>query len=1448
MKNVALVRTIITYRLSIAFIFLISLLHQLPVAAQHLFPSIPSLKSSTTNYTKYKNRTATILPSLRTNNEAACSTTTFYMNIPAPAGQKIEIKDAQTLPGGDFILAGNLLNNGTEGWLIRMSNEGNLVMQKRIMVNNKAVQVQAVKVTASGKIVIAGILPAANEVVMVAFNSDLSVNWSKVITLSAMPSKLSLELIEDQFVALAAQLPSSIVYIKLNISGGLVWINELSPPGLTELVGFGTMIYGHHSIIANCLVNGQKQVAIIAVNDTYGDVTYSNYLDSPDTELKAMESTAFADRRLIVSMAKTATGFELRRDILARPAESETRHRYQLPHTIDFSVSAAMDNAGDVMGFCFPNEGKLVFLKHFAYYQTTPEHTREYAVPQGSSISAVARSFDGGYLFTLNNSSLNNIVLIKTDSTGVLAGCNYNDLNLDTKESISAQNSPLFITKTLLGLPIADGQVVSSDLSLSRAFDCNQNYCPLPPVEDSCLSTYFKVFRSHSYIDLFGNYYLMENNRQLVTTTRYDRILGGSNQVTSGLKLLDEKGNFLKGAQVFLDGQSSSFSVRQMDDHSVMLVSYSVNNNIPRFTLTHVSADIQILWSKSFETWLNYDFASAGYGYSDLHQDKEGNFYFVGTRMGFYSTKPGVLVYKMDPSGNPVWLKAYEFDKGLFGTAKMASTSSSLIIIIEGGNEGNVSARLDKNTGQMLNAYQYKSTWDGSIYDRLAAYDGKHIVYAGGSSQSKLSLSLFDTTGYPLQLKYLDHEASIPRAAIFKNGNLYVNYTYFDGSAFKDVLLKTDGDLNPQFSNEFDKIRWGNAVGMGVSDNENIYIGGNYQHGSDAGPNYFDPYIIKYNSEGEPGTCNFNPIALPFVSVDLYPVQLGFAPVQRSFKPVTIPIAFVDDNDGPQLSEILCSSLPQCNFLKIKGPAQLCHTNEPTVFQVTKNAGCTLIPRWLVDTAAVQWLSATDTSVSFRFNKAGTFWIKGKLDAGCQLYEDSLEVNVYTTPASLDLGRDTVLCPGNTLLLNARKGYVSYLWKNGSSDSVFSVTQPGEYYVTVRDACGTTVRDTVIVRAAPPVPFNIGPDRTKCNSDTLHLNAPPGFFNYTWSNNYQISSATAQNVVVNPLSDTAYFVKAEKTPGCFAYDTIRIKVFHSAVIKLGTDTSFCEGNSLRFDAGSGFTAYQWSNGASTQKVTVSIAGIYSVIGTTLDGCRSYDTLNVKTVFKNPVVRLDHDSTLCSGTSRRLDAGNFAFYQWNNGSTSKSITINSPGLFAVMVTDNNGCRGTDTTEIATLLPVPTNFLPADTSICSYGSLTLKVTGSYNSYLWNNNAATSSITISSEGTYWLQVRDANNCVGRDTVVVRTKNCMEGIYVPTAFTPNKDGKNDLFRPLLFGNVKSFLFTIYNRWGQVVFQTTELQKGWDGNYAGITQDSNMFLWTCMYQMEGHEKKMDKGSVVLIR
>jgi gliding motility-associated-like protein len=336
--------------------------------------------------------------------------------------------------------------------------------------------------------------------------------------------------------------------------------------------------------------------------------------------------------------------------------------------------------------------------------------------------------------------------------------------------------------------------------------------------------------------------------------------------------------------------------------------------------------------------------------------------------------------------------------------------------------------------------------------------------------------------------------------------------------------------------------------------------------------------------------------------------------------------------------------------------------------------------------------------------------------------------------------------------------------------------------------------------------------------------------------------------VVNPSNDTTYILKAEKAPGCFAYDTIHVKVLRSPAIFLGDDARFCSGKSITLDAGPAFQSYLWNTGATAQQITVKATGSYSVTAVTSEGCQSRDTLNVLNVFPLPKVKLDKSPELCLGSFRTLDAGIFSQYLWQDGSSSRNFSIKDTGTYYVKVMDANQCEGSDTVRVTTLLPLPAGFLPADTLICSYNTLGLKPLRNFAVYNWSVNDQRQSITVTKAGTYWLEVTDAKGCKGRDSIVIQTKQCLKGLYVPNGFTPNQDGKNDQFKVQLFGPIQIFELSVYNRWGEIVFHTSDPNKGWDGKYKGKEQDGGAFIWICRYQLEGEVPKVERGTVTIIR
>ncbi len=670
--------------------------------------------------------------------------------------------------------------------------------------------------------------------------------------------------------------------------------------------------------------------------------------------------------------------------------------------------------------------------------------------------------------------------------------------------------------------------------------------------------------------------------------------------------------------------------------------------------------------------------------------------------------------------------------------------------------------------------------------------------------------------------------------------------------SYQNKIAKLDSNFNVIWSKHHGAIQFGQYFFMDPDSDESLVMAGREYGNTLEYYNSFSNKIVvrKLDSSGTEALTNCT-LADQLMLKQPY-TQL----LQQNIPGFTESVTnhpFTDfylagRNYYPEMRYKCPDYVDSCSYLKVSGPAAICNLSNAYTYKVHRNKACGQPMNWLIS-PGVMILNQTDTSVTVRFPAFGNYTIGGELNFSCFPIKDTLLVNVSSTSPLLNLGPDTTICPNNTLQLHAGNSYLTYLWNNGSTDSLLTVNGPGQYWVNVTDSCGNLMKDTINISPSTVVPISIGPDRTKCNTDTIQLNAPSGFMNYNWSPAYQINSQTAQNVVVNPLMDTVYTIRAEKTPGCFAFDTVRITVYQSPPVNLGTDRSICTGDSLVLDAGPGFTQFNWNTGGMTQQLTVKTAGQYWVTASTAQGCISRDTFRLISVHALPVVTLNADTSLCTGSSRVLDAGaGFSSYAWNTGAATRTITVSGTGIFGVNVIDLNGCKGSDTTIINKILPLPAGFLFADTAICSFGSIQLTANASFTSYSWSTGSTAPSISIKQAGTYWLDATDRSNCTGRDSVIVNPKDCLTGLYVPSGFTPNGDGKNDVLKPFLFGNIKQYEFRVFNRWGETVFVTKDPDAGWNGIYKGVPQDANVFIWSCRYQLEGEEEKTGRGTVVLIR
>jgi gliding motility-associated-like protein len=539
---------------------------------------------------------------------------------------------------------------------------------------------------------------------------------------------------------------------------------------------------------------------------------------------------------------------------------------------------------------------------------------------------------------------------------------------------------------------------------------------------------------------------------------------------------------------------------------------------------------------------------------------------------------------------------------------------------------------------------------------------------------------------------------------------------------------------------------------------------------------------------------------------------------------------------------LFCNQVAFCSSMSLEGDSSSCSLQDTLVYYVTNNS-CGAATKWIYDTTMFSLVTKMGDTLKLYPLRSGASIVKAEIESPCFTIAKTIPVSVLISASQLDLGMDTTICPGDTIILNAGPGYSTYLWNNSINDSILTITVPGTYYVKVTDFCGGFGTDTIHISGINSIFDLTGPD-VLCKNDTIRIVATPGFLQYQWSPNVNISYS--DNIAnVHPLLTTEYHVQAAISSGCIVKDSLLITVNTSPAISVGNDTTLCYDQSIQLFAPGGFSSYQWSNGDQSSSTLVQNQGTYFVAAAYSNGCISKDTIVIgKYNFIKP--SLGADRPVCDNYF--LSAGSYQNYEWNDLSSGSSITINQQGMYWVEITDANGCKGRDTVIITGINAPPSNFLKPVDSLCKYETLQLAPVNNYSAYNWSTGSSQNIITIDKGGLYILTVRDANGCTGKDSIQVFEKNCITGVRIPTAFTPNRDQLNDLFRAKVFGVTEQFSLQVYDRWGNLVFSTTDPAAGWDGKVNGIPAATGVFVWYCTYKLVAEEPGSQKGTVTLIR
>ena len=470
------------------------------------------------------------------------------------------------------------------------------------------------------------------------------------------------------------------------------------------------------------------------------------------------------------------------------------------------------------------------------------------------------------------------------------------------------------------------------------------------------------------------------------------------------------------------------------------------------------------------------------------------------------------------------------------------------------------------------------------------------------------------------------------------------------------------------------------------------------------------------------------------------------------------------------------------------------------------------------------------------------------VDACQPCSENTVFVNAIDGPLQL--------CEYGSIELNATNA-VQYTWSS-NTDVITTPNIPNPsvspeentwYYVTGETAAGCPSIDSVFVEIVQPPTIEPNWDTTLCTTlnQVFTLNTVPNNpqYTYQWSSANNLDNAAIANPVITVVNDAFYILTVTDANGCEAEQDVSIIVDADPISINISDPTICFGDTAIVDiTNADFDTYTWSNNTTDPILTTAEGGIYeATLTNAATGCEA--NISVSVTVEDMEITEISDISICDGNDVTINAGMFESYEWEDGSTEPNFTITETGTYTVLVEDTEGCTQ-QVIITATEYPKPQPQITGNDFFYVGQSSNLTTTEAYAFYVWSTGESTEIINVTEAGVYEVTVVDENGCEGKDEFEITTEVPKETL-VPNAFSPNGDGRNDLFKILSTETITASNMKIYNRWGTLLFESSDLAIGWDGTYKNVVAEIGVYLYQIEITFANGEKEVLKGNVTLI-
>ena len=442
-------------------------------------------------------------------------------------------------------------------------------------------------------------------------------------------------------------------------------------------------------------------------------------------------------------------------------------------------------------------------------------------------------------------------------------------------------------------------------------------------------------------------------------------------------------------------------------------------------------------------------------------------------------------------------------------------------------------------------------------------------------------------------------------------------------------------------------------------------------------------------------------------------------------------------------------------------------------------------------------------------------------------------------------------------------------------------TETTKYYIkTLSTYCEFEAIDSITIEVFYNKITALG-DTLVCSGDyapvSVENDNPENILYYTWTpQNIIRSGGNTEQAIVHPTSTTDVIVYATDAVGCQYTDTVHIDVDELEITMENYQPISCYGKSdAQFEVVPiGFPPYEylWEDNNSTAIGRYNVGkGIYKVVITDSLGCKNALTINIQEPdslkIDTAIYTNETCASACNGTIALTVSGGTQPYSylWNNGKKTKNLQDLCPGHFMATVTDAHGCQASLKKRITIVLEekLPELDAYADSPVIFIGKKTeihaTKYPNDTISYIWKPNiwlednlSATTWVTpdVELQIDFKVTATDRYGCRNTDTVHLISAEWVcdkPFIFVPTAFTPNNDGKNDVIQ-VNSGVLSDLNFAIFDRWGEKIFETTSTNEAWDGTYHGKLLGPQVFVYYLKGTCLNGEKFEEKGNITLIR